>query len=265
MFPNDDWRRVNPPCTQDTSEPGDCSGSGSGMCDSAGSMPGGRTFEGYRLYRSESPENDPDQASWVLLKEYDIIDGYGYDSGMDSVYVDSNLTRGKRYWYTVTSFAIPDVAFLEQPGGGEVPVYTPGQESPKTEWVYTDNPFSASDKLNEVMVVPNPYRVDADYTFENGGWEGRSTDWDEAKRKIKFIHLPRKCTIRVFTLTGEQIADIEYDAQQRYDAKLSDTPDAGELDFELLSEARRALASGVYIFTVESEFGRQIGKFALIR
>jgi hypothetical protein len=146
-----------------------------------------------------------------------------------------------------------------------VPVYTPGQESPKTEWVYTDNPFSASDKLNEVMVVPNPYRVDADYTFENGGWEGRSTDWDEAKRKIKFIHLPRKCTIRVFTLTGEQIADIEYDAQQRYDAKLSDTPDAGELDFELLSEARRALASGVYIFTVESEFGRQIGKFALIR
>ena len=37
-----------------------------------------------------------------------------------------------------------------------------------------------------------------DYTYENGGWEGRGRDWNETKRLVKFIHLPRKCTIRVF-------------------------------------------------------------------
>ena len=44
-----------------------------------------------------------------------------------------------------------------------------------------------------------------------------------------------------------------------------DDPIRGELDWNLLSASNRALASGVYIFTVESDVGKQIGKFVLIR
>ena len=119
---------------------------------------------------------------------------------------------------------------------------------------HVDLSFSVSAKVGEVLAVPNPYRVDQDYTFENGGWEGRARDWNENKRLLKFIHLPPKCTIRVFTLAGDLVATISHD-----------DPVRGEEEWNLLSESNRALASGVYVFTVESDFGRQIGKFVLIR
>jgi hypothetical protein len=109
-------------------------------------------------------------------------------------------------------------------------------------------------KLNEVLVVPNPYRVDRDYTFESGGWEGRARDWNENRRLLKFIHLPVKCTIRVFTLAGDLVTTISHD-----------DPVRGEESWNLLSDSNRAIASGVYVFTVESDLGRQIGKFVLIR
>jgi hypothetical protein len=42
-------------------------------------------------------------------------------------------------------------------------------------------------------------------------------------------------------------------------------PDKGEVSWNLLSASNRALASGVYVYAVESEYGRQVGKFVLIR
>jgi len=261
QFPDTSWRRINPPCDENTASIGCSSGH---ACDSLGNIPGGRTFEGYRLYRSEDPGDSPEASSFTLIKEWDIAgDGYGYDIGIDSVYIDSGLVRGKRYWYSVTSFGIPDVAVVERPtpSGGTVfdSLFAPSPESALDEnLIRVDLGFSASDKLDEVMVVPNPYRVDHDYTYESGGWEGRGREWNETKRLIKFIHLPRECTIRVFSLTGDQIATIDYTAPP-------DQPDLGELEWNLLSESNRALASGVYVYTVESKFGRQVGKFVLIR
>ncbi|HLF15654.1 MAG TPA: hypothetical protein VI932_12285, partial [Bacteroidota bacterium] len=113
-FPPDHWRRINPPCDEERVSSG-CSGGHT--CDSLGNVPGGRTFEGYRLYRSEDPGETPERTSFTLVKQFDIPgDGYAYDVGLDSVYVDSNLVRGKRYWYAVTSFGIPDIAVVERPG-----------------------------------------------------------------------------------------------------------------------------------------------------
>ncbi|HLF13372.1 MAG TPA: hypothetical protein VI932_00600 [Bacteroidota bacterium] len=260
-YPPDDWRRVNPPC----GTAGGSAGCGAGhTCDSTGYLPGGRIFEGYRLYRSEDPGDEPERSSFTLIKQFDIPDDeYGFNTGLDSVFIDSNLVRGKRYWYAVTSFGIPDIAVVERPtSSGGITYDTLYSESPESAFnenrIRVDLSFSASDRLDEVMVVPNPYRVDADYTYENGGWEGRGRDWDETKRLVKFIHLPRSCTIRVFSLAGEQIAVLEYESP-------ASQPDKGELEWNLLSESNRALASGVYVYTVESQYGRQVSKFVLIR
>jgi len=246
-FPPDHWRRINPPCVG--VEPEDCSG--------------GRTFEGYRVYRSEDPGDFPLRSSFSLVREYDLVDGIGLDLGLDSVFVDSPLVRGKRYWYAVTSFGIPDIRVSEavMPGGDIIrdTLYYPSKESPMSENQFcVDVEFSTSTGPDQVRVVPNPYRVDENYTYESGGWEGRGRDWNEWKRKVKFIHLPDKCTIRIFSLTGDHITTLEYQAT-------ADRPNKGELDWNLLSESNRALASGVYVYTVESRFGRQIGKFVLIR
>src|SRR5262249_47875822 len=159
---------------------------------------------------------------------------------------------GKRYWYSVTSFGIPDITVLEIPDSAGVhydTLFAQNAESPFSgNKQKIDLLFSASDTLGKVLVVPNPYRVDQDYTFESGGWEGRASSWTEDRRLVKFIHLPRQCTIRIFTLAGDQVTTLSYDA----DVNHPHHPDAGELEWNLLSESGRALASGVYVFTVES-------------
>ncbi len=223
----------------------------------------GKIFEGYRLYRSENPSGGV--SSFTLLDQFDVPDQFESNTGLQYTFVDSPLVRGKTYWYAVTSFAIPDYSIVttKNPDGTtstDTSLTTPLESSVLANAVRIDLPFSVSDRLGQVMVVPNPYRTDADYTFENGGYEGRTVNWDETKRVLKFIHLPQECTIRIFTLMGEQVATIEHrPGTPGYN------PQRGEENWNLLSGSNRAIASGIYVFTVESNLGTQIGKFVVIK
>ena len=259
-FPDNHWRRTDPQCTSG----GAASGCSAPPCDSSGRLSGGRIFEGYRVYRSENQGNIPDAGTFTLIREFDLPnDGIGNDIGLDSVFIDSNLQAGRRYWYAVTSFGIPEITVWERPTetGGVVhdTLFSPGFESGIREnMLRVDLSFRASDRFGEVKVVPNPYRVDRDYTSTGGGYEGNAYDWTDYKRKIRFIHLPRKCTIRIFTVAGDVIATLNYESP-------ASDPDEGYLDWRLVSESKRPLASGMYVYTVESEFGTQYGKFVVIR
>jgi len=85
--------------------------------------------------------------------------------------------------------------------------------------------------------------------------------WTEDRRVVWFIHLPSRCTIRIFSLAGEIIKSISHDDSDRQSRNLA----VGQEEFELLSESNRALASGIYIYLVESDLGTQTGKFVVIR
>ncbi len=277
-YPDTSFRRRNPPCS---SFSGGCSGGH--ICTIVNGkpyLPGGRIFEGYRLYRSEYPKSPPPDDSFTLLGQYDIADdNFEYNTGLKTHFTDTNLQRGKVYWYAVTSFGIPDIQLIPvvNPDGS---IRNDTLTSANTESSISENetqvvlPFSPSERLNQVLAVPNPYRVDQNYTSENGGWEGLTREWSENNRLMRFIHLPRKCTIRVFSLTGDLIATLPFESPKLTDKSGAVVVDpngnpvesnVGSLDWDILSESHRALASGVYIFTVESEFGTQIGKFVLIR
>jgi hypothetical protein len=121
------------------------------------------------------------QSSFTLLREFDIPDdGLGYDLGIDTVFVDSPLVRGKRYWYSVTSVGIPNIAILDRvtPGGGIVrdTLYSDSPESPLVEnRIRVDMGFSASTGPDQVMVVPNPYRTTRTKTAGGRDAEGTGT------------------------------------------------------------------------------------------
>jgi hypothetical protein len=217
---------------------------------------GGRNFESYRLWRSEHPDHA--DATFTLLKQWDVGgDTIEYDTGLEYDYIDSNLVRGRRYTYSVTSRSVPNVVEID---GKPYPVgYLESSKSINSTVV--DLPFAISSEANKVRVVPNPYRTDVDYTFEKGGYEGSAygkNAWDENRRIIKFINLPQQCTIRVFSLSGDLIRTITHDGGTEVFPR-------GDHDMPLVSESNRALASGLYIFTVESSFGTQVGKFVIIR
>jgi hypothetical protein len=238
IYPPDHWRRKDPP---------------------PGASKGGRVFEGYRLYRSEDPTGVP--KSFTLIREWDMVDSvgpnYGYDVGLEHEFVDSNVVIGKSYWYSLSSFGIPDrqiIDYVDRDGTVKQETLSTSGQSLITTRKRVNVPFSPGEELGSVKVVPNPYRVDQNYTYESGGWEGRQRSWSEEDRLIRFIHLPPQCTIRIFSLTGDIVTTLYHD-----------DPVRGELDWNLLSESGRAIASGLYVFSVESDYGRQVGKFVIIR
>ncbi len=75
------------------------------------------SFEGYRLYRSIDKGQHWDQfdrnlqpnlgADPVPLASFDRIDGIGKDKGLQYSYVDTSVTNGFEYWYTVTAYNLP--------------------------------------------------------------------------------------------------------------------------------------------------------------
>lgn len=236
-LPDTHWRRRNPP---------------------PGATKGGRVFEGFKVWRGEFPLFDEHRLG--LLKQFDVNDDLGFNSqtGLQFTLIDSMIYPGKRYWYSVTSFTIPDYIMSEE---GDTLHISPGESSLHENAINYQAPFNPSTTLNKVKVVPNPYRTDQDYTFEGGGWEGLGRLWNEYNRQIWFIHLPSKCTIRIFTIAGEVVATLYHDDTVRMAKGLP----PGQHEWFLLSESNRAIASGVYIFLVESEYGTQTGKFVVIR
>ncbi|MBX2989750.1 MAG: T9SS type A sorting domain-containing protein [Bacteroidetes bacterium] len=235
---------------------------------------GGRNFEAYRLWRSEHPGVNPatgrplvPDASFTLLKQFDAI-GYTdstrfeYETGLQYEFIDSNLVRGKVYVYSVTSKSIPNIAYQTIRIGDRDTLVTvpvePLESGKLTNAVRVDLPFAISQDANKVSVVPNPYRTDRDYKLESGGYEGLTSSWTENERKVKFINLPEKCIIRIFSLSGDLVRTVQHDGG-------GGTFPRGDADVLLVSESNRALASGIYIFTVESNLGVQTGKFVIIR
>ncbi len=108
----------------------------------------------------------------------------------------------------------------------------------------------AKNELSRIKVVPNPYIAGA-------SWEPRMVfGAGRGERKIDFIHLPQKCTIRVFTLAGKLVKLIEHD---------SGVLD-GSQSWDLVSDDGMDIAYGMYIYHVDAPgVGTYIDKFAVIK
>ena len=114
---------------------------------------------------------------------------------------------------------------------------------------YIDN-AQAKEDLDNIKVVPNPYMANALWEEKNPYSSGRGP------RSIHFTHLPNNCTIRIFTVSGELVQEIQHDSN------LID----GTAEWDLLTKDRLAAAYGVYIYHVDAPgIGTKVGKFAIIK
>jgi len=104
--------------------------------------------------------------------------------------------------------------------------------------------------LENIAVVPNPYIVTNELEPMNILTSGRG------QRVIQFIHLPQKCTIRIFTLRGDLVDVIEHNSA------MTD----GTAQWDLVSRDGIDIAFGVYVYHIEAEgIGTKIGRFAVIK
>src|SRR5690606_36528459 len=121
-----------------------------------------------------------------------------------------------------------------------------------------------ADGSRKVGVYPNPYRV-------NAAWDGSSA----RTRKLNFYNLPPRAEIRIYSLAGEIVAQLDHDAETYVgDTRWYDDFSApnrrlpgGEHSWDILSESGLNLAGGLYMFTVKDlDTGEvQQGKFVIIK
>ncbi len=109
----------------------------------------------------------------------------------------------------------------------------------------------AANVLDRIRVVPNPYVVTnliEPLDLQNPR--------DRGERRLYFDLLPQKCTIRIFTVTGELVDMIEHET----------AIDNGQAFWNLTTRDNFPLAYGVYIYHVDAgTLGQKIGRFAVIK
>jgi hypothetical protein len=62
-------------------------------------------------------------------------------------------------------------------------------------------------------------------------------------------------TLKIYTVSGDLVRVLENESMR----------DIGQVKWDLVSRNGQDVVSGVYLFTVESRFGNQIGKFVILR
>jgi hypothetical protein len=175
----------------------------------------------------------------TLTSKVDMIYVCGGYAG-DSLGAYANLIQAGDKWTLVGNKA-----------AGTAPFYNVYQMVSTPGVARTDTTY----KLN-VKVVPNPYIV-----FNS--WE-RSSE----QRYVRFTHLPNECTIRIYTVAGDLVKVIRHT-----DTRTRPLDQAGTETWDFTNESPgstgtaasgQLIASGVYIYHVESKVGEAVGKLAVI-
>ena len=108
----------------------------------------------------------------------------------------------------------------------------------------------ARTQLDKIAVVPNPYIVAASWEPRHQYQSGRGP------RKIDFINLPNKCTIKIFTISGYLVTSIFHDSIN----------ENGTESWNLLSDDNLEISYGIYLYHVDApDIGEYTGKFAVIK
>jgi hypothetical protein len=157
---------------------------------------------------------------------------------------DPEIRNGFDYLYVVTTVFTKLTVIAGAPVISEL-------ESPLTA-SFDDRvvPHAASKPVSGgVWVVPNPYHGGA-------SWERTAIPGDPFTHHLDFFGLPRaRATIRIYTLAGDLVQTIVHDGSSG----------DGEAPWNLISRNGQEVESGVYLYTVESPLGHQVGKFVLMR
>ncbi len=216
-------------------------------------------FVGYKIYRAQyTPSN------WTLIAAFDNVDGpvkvvnterdsLGYVD-LDDIaneFVDVGGTtpwgttieapiNGIPYFYTVVAYDT-----------GDETINLPPSESSKSNYSKTEAgaPLAVIPKrmyeteevvdLQKVKVVPNPYK--ATDVFE-----------DIYENAILFTNLPPVCKITVFTLAGDMVISLDH------------TDGSSVETWDLISRNTQSVVSGLYVYVVETENDKFVGKFVIM-
>ncbi len=205
------------------------------------------TFDlaGYRVYRSSYLPIGP----WDLVGSVPRGDlGYYDPSSGRYSFVDSTGDIGTGYYYSITaydtgktSWPVNPAHVFQETNSNRVPPLESSIFANRTTTPFkTTLPSTAS--LDDVLVVPNPFVIGEGFSQPALGDE------------IQFVNIPNPATVRIYTVRGDLLKTIV-------------VPDnfGGIVSWNQVTDYGQFVESGVFIFHIDSPFGKKVGKFAIVR
>ncbi|NOY59614.1 MAG: hypothetical protein GXO75_11905, partial [Calditrichaeota bacterium] len=111
------------------------------------------------------------------------------------------------------------------------------------------NRKTAGAELNKIKVVPNPYV--ATNLMEPHVRQGLNQ-----RRRLMFTHVPAKCTISIYSVSGYLVDEIEVD----------NPTDDGHVIWNMQTKEGLEISYGLYIYRVQAPgIGERMGKFSVIK
>ena len=193
---------------------------------------GTNDHSGYRVYKSEARIEGP----WDKIADISKADAAAMTAG------------GKVKFRYATDYGIPSRFWVTS-------YDSDGNESGFTAYSWeaiSAKPVPSND-LDGIVVIPNPFRQ-----------QSGLADPTQYKR-ISFLNVPAKCTIRLYTIAGEELYVINHDSG------FGETTWGDQVKGDyMLTKFMTNVQPGVYVFHVEShvsghEGESRIGKIAIIK
>lgn len=180
-------------------------------------------FSHYELFKSNHP-----LGPWRLMDSVGAADPR-YFTGGEYILIDSTVHEGEAFYYSVLS------------------VDTSGQKSGRTQITLHQTRMPGTSSVGKVYVVPNPFIV-------HSGFEGVTAAGGDASQKIGFYNLPKKCTIRVYSYSGQLVETLEHSSEYYSE------------EYMQVTRNNQMIASGVYFYVVDTPDGQRThGKFVIIQ
>jgi hypothetical protein len=241
--------------------------------DPTSAAPDSLDFEGYRLYLGTS------SLALQRIAQFDMVtpphDTTGFNTGFASIALNPPVTiDGVTYHYRYTVTGLRDgfkyfaAVTAYDLGTTEDESLESGIEQNKTLVIPGPAPGEAI-AGDKITVFPNPYRVEA--------------RWDQGRlvrdHYLWFANLPARCTIEIFTLSGDRVFRADFDgstysgqgARGIYDPKQVDTPpptlSGRTFGWDLITTEGQAAATGLYLYSIEEGGSkkRTVGKFLIVK
>jgi hypothetical protein len=233
-----------------------------------------QTFQGWAVWRA--PGDDPDNMTMLGLYDRvnpeDCIEGYCGDVSYEVVprcfaakraacfdlstpdtvrFFDDEIYNGFGYHYAVTSFDYGNTALNTPENNSASLVFSPRWSgdagSPfvgvgNREFFRINEPAAAPTAGDEIYAYPNPVRLGAGFTGEEG-------------RRVTFTNLPAGSRVRLFTTAGDDVNDLGPETQV-----------GGQIDWATDNRAGEQVAAGVYLYKVDMPQRSAFwGRIAVIR
>ena len=242
------------------------------FADSTGPHP--LDFEGYRIYVGE------DRNHLTRIGQFDKTgppnDTTGFNTGFAAVQFDTlmdgvqyryryrvpALKNGFKYFTAVTAYDLGNV---------EIESLESGIAQNKTEAV--PSPAPGEKERGKVYVFPNPYRVEA-------AWD-RGREHLVRDHYLWFTNLPERCTLRIYTLSGDLVYQTDFDGGQYHGegARGVYDPDRERdvapptlsgttLAWNMITREGQAAATGLYLYSIEDRGSggkKTVGKFLIVK